>query len=79
MPGSDSLSPLGTLVLMLPFVLLLAMSVFSIDERLATPRRRRLRVRFCELEPDGQPKMADPDGHRCHPSGRKAEVHTDAG
>lgn len=79
MPGSDSLSPLGTLVLMLPFVLLLAMSIFSIDERLATPKRRRLRVRFCELEPDGQPKMADPDGHRCLPSDRNKDVHSKAG
>lgn len=62
MPGPESISTWGTLVLMLPFGLLLALAVFGVDERLAAPKRRTLRVRFCEMGADGQPEMADPDG-----------------
>jgi hypothetical protein len=62
MPGPESISTWGTLVLMAPFGLLLALAVFGADERLAAPKRRRLRVRFCEMGTDGQPVMADPDG-----------------
>lgn len=62
MPGAESISTWGTLVLMLPFGLLLALAVFGVDERLAAPRRRSLRVRFCEMGTNGQPEMADPDG-----------------
>lgn len=68
MPGPDSLSSLGTFVLMLPFGLLLAMSIFGMDKRFAAPKRRKLQIHFCELEPDGQPDMADPDGHPWQPS-----------
>lgn len=62
MPGPESISTWGTVVLMLPFGLLLALAVFGADERLAAPKRRSLRVRFCEMGSDGQPEMADPDG-----------------
>lgn len=62
MPGPESISNWGTLVLMLPFGLLLALAVFGVDERLAAPKRRSLRVRFCEMGADGQPEIADPDG-----------------
>ncbi|MFP5237301.1 MAG: hypothetical protein ACLGSD_15490 [Acidobacteriota bacterium] len=62
MPEPDSISTLGTLVLMLPFGLLLALAVFGVDERLAAPKRRSVRVRFCEMGANGQPEMADPDG-----------------
>jgi hypothetical protein len=62
MPGAESISTWGTLVLMLPFGLLLALAVFGADERLAAPKRRSLRVRFCEMGADGQPEIADPDG-----------------
>lgn len=64
MYGVDSLSGWGTLILMLPFLALLALSLFGLDESLATPRRRfRPRRRFCELTADGQWRLLDPDVH----------------
>ncbi len=63
MPVGDSLSTWATVVLMVPFGILLAMSVFGVDARLATPRAgRSARVRFCEIGDDGTPELADPDG-----------------
>lgn len=64
MPVADSLSTWATMVLMLPFGILLAMTIFGVDEKLAAPTGRRpVRVRFCEVGPDGRGDLADPDGH----------------
>lgn len=67
MPGPDSLSPWATLVLMLPFGVLLAMSMFGVDERLAAPKAKRLRARFCEVGADGRAELTDPDGSGWRP------------
>lgn len=61
--AGDALSNWATVVLMIPFGILLAMAVFGLDTRLATPRTgRSLRVRFCEVGANGQAELADPDG-----------------
>ena len=64
MPFGDSLSPLATMVLMIPLGILLAMALFGVDERLAAPRgARHPRMRFCEVGRDGRAELTDPDGH----------------
>lgn len=64
MPAADSLSTWATVILMLPFGILLAMTIFGVDEKMAAPAARRpVRVRFCEVASDGTGILADPDGH----------------
>ena len=63
MLATNFLPAWATLVLMLPFGALLALSLFGLDERIAAPRsRQRSRLRFCEMGDDGQPNVIDPGG-----------------
>ena len=57
LPGSD------TLVLAIPFLGLLAMMMFGLDERSATPRRRPVSRRFfCGVDGANRAFLSDPDG-----------------
>ena len=51
-----------TAILIAPFFGLLALWMFGLDERVATPRERRARRRFCHTGPDGRAEFCDPDG-----------------
>lgn len=80
--AGDSLSTWATVVLMIPFGILLAMAVFGLDTRLATPRAgRSSRVRFCEVDANGEADLADPDGRIWRRNGpeRDATARSDAG
>lgn len=60
---ADSLSSWATVVVMIPFGVLLTMTIFGLDTGLVKPRSGRLfRVRFCE-DSDGRGELAQPDGH----------------
>ena len=62
-----NLLPSGdTIVIILPFLGLMAMSILGLDERFAAPKmaipRRR---KFCEVAKDGHISFSDPDGRPC--------------
>jgi hypothetical protein len=52
-----------TMVLMVPFVVVLVMAMLHVDELLATPKQSpRARRFFCGVDPQDLPYMSDPDG-----------------
>ena len=51
-----------TAILIAPFFGLLAFWMFGLDERVAAPRERSARRRFCPTDPDGRSDFCDPDG-----------------
>jgi hypothetical protein len=51
-----------TAILIAPFFGLLAFWMFGLDERVAAPRERSARRRFCHTDPNGQSVFCDPDG-----------------
>ena len=55
-----------TIILIVPFLGLMAMTMLRLDEHLASPKvvipRRR---KFCEVAGDGQISFSDPDGRPC--------------
>jgi hypothetical protein len=51
-----------TAILMAPFFGLLALWMFGIDERVAAPRDRSTRRRFCHTDISGRSRFSDPDG-----------------
>jgi hypothetical protein len=56
-----------TALLMVPFVGLMALSVFRLDERIATPRpHKKTRREFCHQDRHGNPFLFDPDGKPWH-------------
>jgi len=55
-PGWD------TLLVAVPFVVLLAMSIFRLDEVIAAPKRGRIQRRTGGTDIDGNPILCDPDG-----------------
>jgi len=63
MGGSPVLPAWDTLILAIPFLGMLGMAMFGLDERVATsktlPRTRRF---FCEVEGKGRKFISDPDG-----------------
>jgi hypothetical protein len=63
MGSADFVSSWDTAVLMVPFLGVLAMYMFRLDERLAapkaTPKKRRF---FCGVDPEDGPYLSDPDG-----------------
>ena len=67
------LSTWDTLLIMVPLVGMMALGMFGMDERLASPRTHvPRRHKFCGLDEDGQPFLSDPDGRPSRrPEGRK--------
>ena len=54
------------LILSVPFLLILGMGIFGLDQRLASPRRLSpTRPSFCEVDANGTPFLSDPDGRLC--------------
>lgn len=52
-----------TALFMAPFVAMMAMSLFRVDERVTSPRRSgKTSRRFCHLDGQGKPIVFDPDG-----------------
>jgi len=51
-----------TAILIAPFFGLLAFWMFGLDERVAAPRERSARRRFCHTDSDGRSVFCDPDG-----------------
>ena len=57
LPGGD------TFVLAFPFLAVLAMAMFGLDERAATPKQSsRARRSFCGVDGSGRALLSDPDG-----------------
>jgi hypothetical protein len=61
MGGSVDLPGWATLMVAVPFVAMLAMAVFGLDQNLARPRQSRARRHFCEVGGNGA-FLSDPDG-----------------
>ncbi len=52
-----------TIVLVVPFLALMAMSMLRLDERFAAPKAAiPRRKKFCEMAEDGHISFSDPDG-----------------
>ena len=63
MGGARLVSSLDTIVLMVPFVAMLVMTVFHLDERLAAPKRdAKIQRFFCGIDGEDRPFLFDPDG-----------------
>jgi hypothetical protein len=57
LPGWD------TAILMIPFLVVLGIGMFHLDERLADPKRAtKTRRPFCGVDQNGRPFLSDPDG-----------------
>lgn len=63
MGGAEFLSGWDTTILIVPFLGMLLVHMFRLDERVsapkAPPRNRRF---FCEVDPKGRGYVSDPDG-----------------
>jgi hypothetical protein len=58
-----SLPAWDTFVLALPFLGVLVMAMFGLDERLGSPKLTTKRSRnFCEVDAKGGAMLSDPDG-----------------
>jgi hypothetical protein len=73
MGSADFVSGWDTTILMLPFLGILALYLFRLDERFAAPKTSSTSRRFfCELDPQGRAHLSDPDGQawRTHGGGQ---------
>lgn len=56
-PGWD------TLFMAIPFLIMMAVGMFRLDELIAAPKTRHSRGRkFCEIDENGRARLSDPDG-----------------
>ncbi len=63
MGSAEFLSGWDTTILMVPFLGILAMYMFRLDERFAAPKSSpRNRRFFCGVDPKDRPYLSDPDG-----------------
>jgi hypothetical protein len=63
MGSADFLSGWDTSILMIPFLGVLVIYMFRLDETLATPKAAPKRRRsFCGVDPNDRPYLSDPDG-----------------
>jgi hypothetical protein len=60
--GGPLLPALDTFVLVIPFVVILAMGMFGLDERFVSRGRTPKRRSFCEVGGEGRHFVSDPDG-----------------
>ena len=60
--GASALSSLDTYMLTFPFLVILAMSLFRLDERFVTRGSKPKGRRFCEVHGEGRRFLSDPDG-----------------
>jgi hypothetical protein len=70
MHSADLLTGWDTAILTVPFIGLLAFWMFGLDERVAAPRERSTRRRFCVADGSGPTGFCDPDGRpagKCRP------------
>ncbi len=76
MGGCPVLPTWDTFVLVIPFLGILGMAMFGLDERFASPKTRpAARRSFCEVGEHGRSFLCDPDGkpwQKCSP--RQIEV-----
>jgi hypothetical protein len=67
MGSADFVSGWDTTILIVPFLGILVMYLFRLDERFsapkATPKNRRF---FCGVDPKDRPYLSDPDGQPWH-------------
>ena len=64
MGSADFISGWDTTILMVPFLGILVMYLFRLDERFAAPKAPRKRSRFfCGVDPKNGPHISDPDGN----------------
>jgi len=64
----DFYSTLDTLLIMIPFIAMMAIGMFRLDEHFAAPKEARQRRRsFCGVDGNGRPWLSDPDGRPCRP------------
>lgn len=79
MHSASVLSGWDTALLIVPFAALMAMAMFGLDERLASPsgppRRNR---KFCGVDSEGQPVVSDPDGKRWYGPSSPGRKHARA-
>lgn len=63
MAGTDFVSGWDTTILMVPFLGILVMYLFGLDERFAAPKAPpKSRRCFCGSDPTDGPCLSDPDG-----------------
>lgn len=68
MRTGELLSGWETFILIAPFAALLVLSVFGLDGHLARRRPTRGGRLLCELQPEGETLLRDPDGRLCYPA-----------
>ena len=60
---ADFFSTGDTMIFMIPFLGLMALGMFRLDERFSAPKTTRRSGRaFCGVDSNGQPFLSDPDG-----------------
>jgi hypothetical protein len=64
---ADFSSDWDILLLMIPFLAVMALGMFGLDEKFATSSRHQSRTRraFCGIDADGRFCLSDPDGKPC--------------
>ena len=63
MGSADFLSGCDTTILMVPFLGMLLLHMFRLDERVSSRKAPSgSRLSFCEVDSKGQPYVSDPDG-----------------
>jgi hypothetical protein len=70
MHSADLLTGWDTAILIVPVIGFLAFWMFGLDERVAAPRERSTRRRFCVADGSGPSGFCDPDGRsagKCRP------------
>jgi hypothetical protein len=69
------ISSRDTLLITIPFVLMLLISMFRLDEMIAAPRRSVGRRRSaCGVDEFGEPILCDPDGRLSEPGPKRRSV-----
>jgi hypothetical protein len=64
---SEFFSDWDVLLIMIPFLAVMALGMFGLDEKVASPSKQEMRTRraFCGIDPDGRFCLSDPDGKPC--------------